>query len=114
MEICSLDEFIRENKYPVINDPSFIEDITKLEGKNYYLAIPERAEGSGAEPGFGIGYILNEASKRSGYVLISSGWQNPYGPEKYFEYLIKKDDLFWGALPKLDREIAKLVARRNG
>lgn len=113
MEICSLDEFIEKNQYPVVNDSSFAEDITKLQGMGYFLAVADVVEGETVKPGFGIAYILNEDYKRSGYILISSGGQNPDGSNPHFEYLVKDDALFWGALPGLDKDIAAYRKRRG-
>ncbi len=109
MEICSLDDFIRDNQYPVVNNPSFVDNLINLEGRGYFLAVPELKKGSTVKPGFGIAYILTDEKKRSGYILISSGRQNPDGSNCHFEYLVKNDAIFQGAFPQLDKDIADFI-----
>ena len=104
---CSLDDFIRNNRYEVRVSPfsatahfpggdyrvpaGRIFDLQALEGKGFQLETDSVREGTDISKGVGFAFILDHAGKKTGYLLSAYGGQDSDGTNQYHGYHIEDE-----------------------
>lgn len=104
---CSLDDFLRYNKYQVRVSPysltvhfpgvgyhvpaGRIFDLQALEGKSFQLETDSVRAGTDISTGVGFAFILDRAGKKTGYLLGAYGGQNSDGTKQYHGYYIEDE-----------------------
>lgn len=104
---CSLDDFIRNNKYEVRVSLFSVTvhfsgvdyrvpagrlfDLQALEGKGFQLESNSVREGTDISKSVGSAFILYREGKKTGYLLSAYGGQNSDGTKKYQGYYIEDE-----------------------